>query len=155
MSGLDHVVNLNRLRRAFEAGEGEALLQAVHYCINIARIAPPAWVADAWGPRFAAWSSYESATLDAAFGVERTHLRAKRKNLLAGLVWEYVEGRRKREGKRRRYGAGTGAPLDEQLFQEAAEYANQHSPEALHINRKKARDLYYAMMQAAQPAKKI
>jgi hypothetical protein len=134
----NHRTNLERYRRAYESGDSGALLDAVHYCLAIAHIEAPTWVVQGWAIGFSTWRGYEADTLDSAFNVKRTHLKARRKNVLAGMVWQYINGRRK-------VPAGKRPALDDQLFEDAAKHVNQRMPKELHINRTKAKELFRAI----------
>jgi hypothetical protein len=62
------------------------------------------------------------------------------------MVWQYVNDRRKvSDGKR--------PALDDQLFEDAAKHVNQRMPQAMHINKTKARELYYALKRAIGDSK--
>jgi hypothetical protein len=57
-------------RKHFEAGDRQALVQAIELCLAC-RIVPEDWIATNGSACFRAWFNYDSATLDEAFGVER------------------------------------------------------------------------------------
>lgn len=61
---------LEQLRRKYEHGDREALLEALDVCCR-GRWYPPVWVASGFVNAYEAWRSYKVPTLAAAFGVVR------------------------------------------------------------------------------------
>jgi hypothetical protein len=104
---------LDQLRRRFEAGDANAPLQALHWCLGFNE-SPPGWVRAYAIVALQRYWSWEAESLDAAFGVKRSTdprtLRAQRKApKLRGLVAERVLKAR---------AAGRG--IDADLFEEIA-----------------------------------
>lgn len=60
---------LERLRERYEAGDKDALLHALHWCLAFDQ-APPAWVSHNVTAALMRFWKYQAATLDDAFGVK-------------------------------------------------------------------------------------
>jgi hypothetical protein len=114
-------------RKRFEAGEAEALLDAVDRCARTGT-AMPLWLAEAFCSRYIAWRTYQHKTLDQAFGVdrksERISERRKREMLKARVAVEVDTARRQEK-----------LPIDEALFERVGK--------SLKIKPGTARDIYY------------
>jgi hypothetical protein len=61
---------LNMHRRRFEAGNADALLDAIAYC-GEREVVQPDWVVKAFRERWNKWLGFEVRTLDQAFGLSR------------------------------------------------------------------------------------
>ena len=89
----DHDAILGRYRKRFLAGDNDALLQAVDYCLR-AKLVAPQWVATAHAISMRKWHALLVADLGSAFGV-RKHKRnqmaaERRRRRLAMIVYETV-----------------------------------------------------------------
>src|SRR5262249_12611345 len=58
-------------RRRHRRGDGTAVLLAIELCA-VSHVAPPNWAAEAFFHALSDWLAYRAATLDAAFGVDRS-----------------------------------------------------------------------------------
>lgn len=122
-----HELNMQRWKRLWEEGHGEALFDAVWWCLSQG-IPAPKWVAVAFAER---WHRFQTGipdspenpskvTLGGAFGIRRGKGQRPsddRRRMLATLVWQRVKDRH---------------PKDEGLFEQVAEELNQEgAPENL------------------------
>jgi hypothetical protein len=69
---------LEHLRKRFEAGETETLLDAVDICARCA-MPLPLWAAEEFCACYVSWAQFEVRTLDEAFGVPRKGVHAARR----------------------------------------------------------------------------
>jgi hypothetical protein len=140
----DVLSNLERCKKSADEGDGQAILVALNYCVSIFRFPPPTWLDEAWGKAYSAWRYCDADSLDDAFGVQRTHLTARRKRILfSGLVWQFVSERH-----------DAGVPVDDQMFELAAEHVNAHAPDDLKIGKTTANEMYYAMQKIIEALSK-
>jgi len=63
--------DLEIYRRRHRRGDGTAVLLAIELCA-VSHVAPPNWAAEAFFHALSDWLAYRAATLDAAFGVDRS-----------------------------------------------------------------------------------
>jgi len=73
-------LRLEKLRRRYEHGDPEALLEALDICCR-GYWCPPPWVMSGYVNSYEAWRSYKMPTLDAAFGVVRHYDSKQLKSL--------------------------------------------------------------------------
>jgi hypothetical protein len=73
--------HVEECHKRFDAGEGEALLDAIDYCAR-SGMALPLWAAEAFCERYVSWAQFKARTLDEAFGVKRKgkHLETARRH---------------------------------------------------------------------------
>ena len=129
------LMNLERCRQSYESGHGEAVMTALNYCIGIFHFPMPQWLTDAWNNAYTPWRYHEVKTLDAALGIQRKHLNARRKEVMySGFVWIFINRHH-----------DNGAALDDALFELAADEVNKHAPDDLKIGKTKAKEMYYGM----------
>lgn len=136
----DARVNLEILRQSFEeSGDGRSVLAAINLCIGVYNYPIPAWAKNGWSEAYGPWTTGDIKTLDEALGINRAHLKALQKQRYATLIWQYVNNRRKAEGKE-------NVPIGDLLFEEAADYVNQIAPDELKISKTAASNLYYGLL---------
>ena len=118
---------IEECRKRFEAGEANALLDALDYCARSGS-AMPLWLAEAFCTRYDKWLRYDAKTLDQAFGVERKGERIPdrrvRGSLKAPVAWEVIRLHKQEK-----------LPIDEALFERVGK--------RLKIPMGTARDIYY------------
>jgi hypothetical protein len=132
ISGLDvdamavYIKQIEQLRKQYEAGDNAALLDAVEFHAY-AGIAMPAWVATGYCNRYADWCTFQTRTLDDAFGVSRKGMRlkdhARRERLKRRVIAEVLQLRKE------------GVPMGGELFERVGA--------TLDIGGSTANDLYY------------
>jgi hypothetical protein len=120
---------------AFNDGNGEAVLAAINYCM-VFDYPMPRWLTEAWRSAHSQWTLGDAKTIDAALRIRRGHLKTIGRQSLAPLIQRYVRDYRNERGKE-------NAPIDEYMFERAAEYISELFPD-LSMKASTARDLYYS-----------
>jgi hypothetical protein len=67
---------VEKLREQVEAGDARATIAAVNACLHAA-VLPPLWLTEKYIAPVNKWLSFEAATLDEAFGIQRGHEQAE------------------------------------------------------------------------------
>ena len=128
------VLQLQRCRNKFQAGDREAMLEAIHICCG-ADIPVPPWVAEAYSRSYLKFRHFHVRSLDEAFGSPRrkgTHLAQKKEHeAMLGSVFFSVKNRK------------SGVPIDGALFEEIGA--------KLGISGSKCSALYYEAKRMFEP----
>ena len=125
---------LEQLRMEYEkTGDANLVLAAIDQIVDGRGSSPaPDWVRNAWREAYRKWRTLDAKSLDEAFGIRRTHIKALRKKQLGHEIYHYVEKLR-----------NEGTPLDDQLFEEAAGFISAQRPADLAVNKSTVNALYY------------
>jgi hypothetical protein len=101
---------VEKCHKRFDAGEGEALLDAIDGCAR-GGMTLPLWVGEAFCVRYVSWARFEARTLDEAFGVTRRGMhvasRNQRERLRLHVVLLVIQLHEE------------GMPIDDKLFAQA------------------------------------
>jgi len=130
-----HGEAIETLHESFKTGDGEAVLSAIDYCMGF-DYPIPNWLVEVWENACSQWRLGDAETIDAALGIKRVHLKKIQRQSLAPLIQRYVHDRREEDGKE-------NAPIDDYLFEQAAEYISELFPDFA-MKTSTAKTLYYS-----------
>jgi len=141
---------LEELRRQFESGDREALLEAIGIVLNAGPVAP-SWVATGFNAAYVVgYQGANAKTLDEAFDIQRPEgwrQATARRRALRGVIWQRVERMRNEPSL---VGHGAKRPrtaIDEKLFASVADELNRDFPD-LALSGATVRETYYPIVNA-------
>lgn len=142
MADISFTERLQKYEAEYRGGDGDALLSALHLCLNCSDKPAPDWLLNAVAVALVRYSSCQSKTLDEAFQVPRPkgwHAKRARKNALTGVVWQRVVKQHR-----------DGEPIGRALFESVAEELNRDNSDQVHgvkWNGTDVQEAYYAIEQ--------